>query len=250
MLLRFTAPEPRLQPMNLILPPGACNAHCHVFGPGTRFPYAADATFVPADDAPKEALYELNDRLGLQRCVVVQSSCHGFDDQHELSLGKGIHAVHPRAQRHRAVRGELALADPPNEFFSRRARTPRRTFAPEERHLSTLAIARGAQPRGRLLPADPGRLERDSAEGNAVPARGLRALAVGYRAVSRDSLSDPRAEVSGASRRLPGRPACPPEGSSDLAAGKPSRSRRAASSRSIAACEAAASCPRARPRWG
>jgi len=81
MLLRFTASEPRLQPMNLILPPGACNAHCHVFGPRTRFPYAADATFVPADDAPKEALYDLNDRLGLQRCVVVQSSCHGFDNR-------------------------------------------------------------------------------------------------------------------------------------------------------------------------
>jgi 2-pyrone-4,6-dicarboxylate lactonase len=62
------------------LPKGACNAHCHVFGPRDRFPYAADATFIPAADAPKEALYALNDRLGLQRCVIVQSSCHGFDN--------------------------------------------------------------------------------------------------------------------------------------------------------------------------
>ena len=31
----------------------------------TRFPYPPDATFIPAEDAPKEALYALNDRLGL-----------------------------------------------------------------------------------------------------------------------------------------------------------------------------------------
>lgn len=63
------------------LPPGACNAHCHVFGPRKRFPYAADASFVPQQDAPKEALFALNDRLGLARCVVVQSSCHGVDNR-------------------------------------------------------------------------------------------------------------------------------------------------------------------------
>jgi 2-pyrone-4,6-dicarboxylate lactonase len=60
---------------------GTCNAHCHVFGPRERFPYARDAAFVPAADAPKEALYALNDRLGFERCVVVQSTCHGFDNR-------------------------------------------------------------------------------------------------------------------------------------------------------------------------
>ena len=63
------------------LPAGACNAHCHVFGPGARFPYAADASFLPKEDAPKEALYALNDGLGFERCVVVQSACHGFDNR-------------------------------------------------------------------------------------------------------------------------------------------------------------------------
>ena len=67
--------------MALTLPAGACNAHCHVFGPRERFPYAADAAFIPAADAPKEDLFALNDRLGLQRCVVVQSTCHGFDNR-------------------------------------------------------------------------------------------------------------------------------------------------------------------------
>lgn len=66
--------------MHTPLPPLACNAHCHVFGPRDTFPYAANASFIPAADAPKEALYELNDKLGLQRCVVVQSACHGFDN--------------------------------------------------------------------------------------------------------------------------------------------------------------------------
>jgi len=64
----------------LFLPPRACNAHCHVFGPRDRFPYPPDGTFIPSADAPKEALVALNDRLGLQRCVVVQSGCHGFDN--------------------------------------------------------------------------------------------------------------------------------------------------------------------------
>lgn len=66
--------------MSLLLV-NACNAHCHVFGPRERFPYADDAPFRPMVDAPKEALFALNDRLGLQRCVVVQSTCHGFDNR-------------------------------------------------------------------------------------------------------------------------------------------------------------------------
>ncbi len=67
--------------MNPTLPAGACNAHCHVFGPRAQFPFAPNAPFVPAQDAPREALYALNDRLGLQRCVVVQSTCHGLDNR-------------------------------------------------------------------------------------------------------------------------------------------------------------------------
>lgn len=63
------------------LPAGACNAHCHVFGPRDQFPYAPDAPFLPNEDAPKEALFTLNDRLGLRRCVIVQSACHGFDNR-------------------------------------------------------------------------------------------------------------------------------------------------------------------------
>jgi 2-pyrone-4,6-dicarboxylate lactonase len=79
------------------LPPGACNAHCHVFGPRDRFPYAAGAAFIPERDAPREALYTLNDRLGLSRCVVVQSACHGLDN------GATEHAVAGRPRDYRGV---------------------------------------------------------------------------------------------------------------------------------------------------
>lgn len=61
------------------LPAGATDCHCHVFGPQARFPYAASSGFKPAD-APKEALFALHDMMGIARCVIVQSGCHGFDN--------------------------------------------------------------------------------------------------------------------------------------------------------------------------
>lgn len=59
-------------------PPLACDAHCHVFGPATKFPYAPNAAYVPAD-APFESLQKLHSVLGLQRAVIVHASCHGPD---------------------------------------------------------------------------------------------------------------------------------------------------------------------------
>lgn len=63
----------------LELPPGACDAHCHVFGPAERFPFAPERTYTPVD-APKEKLFELHRLLGLERSVLVQASCHGTDN--------------------------------------------------------------------------------------------------------------------------------------------------------------------------
>ena len=31
------------------LPPGAVDAHCHVFGPGAEFPYAPERKYTPCD---------------------------------------------------------------------------------------------------------------------------------------------------------------------------------------------------------
>ena len=62
------------------LPPGAVDAHCHVFGPGAVFPYAPERKYTPCD-APKEKLWELRDHLGFARNVIVQATCHGADNR-------------------------------------------------------------------------------------------------------------------------------------------------------------------------
>ena len=71
-------PDPNPSLPSLALPPGACDAHCHVFGPAARFPYAADRSYTPPD-APVEALRRLHARLGISRAVIVHASCHGTE---------------------------------------------------------------------------------------------------------------------------------------------------------------------------
>ena len=60
------------------LPPGACDAHCHVFGPADRFPYAQDRSYTPPD-APFEKLAALHGHVGATHAVIVQANCHGHD---------------------------------------------------------------------------------------------------------------------------------------------------------------------------
>jgi 2-pyrone-4,6-dicarboxylate lactonase len=62
------------------LPPGAVDAHCHVFGPGDVFPYAPERKYTPCD-ASKSDLFSLRDQLGFERNVVVQATCHGADNR-------------------------------------------------------------------------------------------------------------------------------------------------------------------------
>jgi 2-pyrone-4,6-dicarboxylate lactonase len=61
-------------------PSGACDAHCHVFGPSARFPFHASRKYTPPD-APVEALMALHKVLGLSRAVLVQATCHGTDNR-------------------------------------------------------------------------------------------------------------------------------------------------------------------------
>ncbi len=71
----FTRNKPRFK-----VPPGTWDAHCHVFGPAARFPYAPNRRYTP-QDAPKETLRALHDHLGIERAVLVQASCHGTDNR-------------------------------------------------------------------------------------------------------------------------------------------------------------------------
>jgi 2-pyrone-4,6-dicarboxylate lactonase len=61
------------------LPEGAVDAHCHVFGPGAQFPYAAERKYTPCD-ASKHQLFALRDHLGFDKNVIVQATCHGADN--------------------------------------------------------------------------------------------------------------------------------------------------------------------------
>lgn len=68
-----------VQTPTLKLPSLSCDAHCHIFGPAEKFSYASDRSFTPVD-APKEKLFALHKKLGIERCVIVQSALHGFDN--------------------------------------------------------------------------------------------------------------------------------------------------------------------------
>jgi 2-pyrone-4,6-dicarboxylate lactonase len=82
-------------------PPGAVDAHCHVFGPMNRFPFSAKAKYLPADASP-EMLFALRDHLGFSRNVIVQASCHGTDNSATLNaiavsggMARGVAVVDP-----------------------------------------------------------------------------------------------------------------------------------------------------------
>lgn len=60
-------------------PPGACDAHCHVFGPAEVFPFAPGRPYTPADSG-KEELAALYAEFGLDRSVIVQAAAHGTDN--------------------------------------------------------------------------------------------------------------------------------------------------------------------------
>lgn len=51
-------------------PPGAVDAHCHVFGPMAQFPFSPKAKYFPEDAGP-EMLFALRDHLGFSRNVIV-----------------------------------------------------------------------------------------------------------------------------------------------------------------------------------
>ena len=82
-------------------PPGAVDAHCHVFGPQAEFPFSPKARYLPQDAGP-EMLFALRDHLGFDRNVIVQASCHGTDNRATLNAiarsqggARGVAVVDP-----------------------------------------------------------------------------------------------------------------------------------------------------------
>jgi len=89
------------------LPAGTVDAHCHIFGPGDRFPYAPERKYTPCD-ASKEQLFALRDHLGIARNVIVQATCHGADNS--AMLDALVHAD-GRARGVATVRRDVSDAE-------------------------------------------------------------------------------------------------------------------------------------------
>ena len=82
-------------------PPGAVDAHVHVFGPVAQFPFSKLAKYHPLDAMP-EMLFGLRDHLGFACNIIVQASCHGFENDATLDgiakskgLARGVAVVGP-----------------------------------------------------------------------------------------------------------------------------------------------------------
>jgi 2-pyrone-4,6-dicarboxylate lactonase len=88
-------------------PPGAVDAHCHVFGPGDVFPYAPERKYTPTD-AGKEQLFALRDFLGFERNVIVQATCHGADNS---ALVDALLVAGDRARGVATVRSGVSAAE-------------------------------------------------------------------------------------------------------------------------------------------
>jgi len=93
--------HPNPKKPDFVLPEGAVDAHCHVFGPAAEFPYAPERKYTPCD-AGKAKLFELRDFLGFERNVIVQATCHGKDNRALVDalkaaggMARGIASVGP-----------------------------------------------------------------------------------------------------------------------------------------------------------
>jgi 2-pyrone-4,6-dicarboxylate lactonase len=114
-------PEPTRP--TFVLPAGAVDAHCHVFGPGDVFPYADERKYTPCD-AGKDQLFALRDFLRVDKNVIVQATCHGTDNRAMLDAlraargrARGVATVEPtvRGVRFNYVR---RLVDPePDAYY-------------------------------------------------------------------------------------------------------------------------------------
>ncbi|MEZ5716167.1 MAG: amidohydrolase family protein [Paracoccaceae bacterium] len=101
--------HPNPKKPDFVLPEGAVDAHCHVFGPSPEFPFAPERKYTPCN-AGKESLFALRDHLGFSRNVIVQATCHGKDNAATMDacraagdLARGIASV-----RHDITVDELA----------------------------------------------------------------------------------------------------------------------------------------------
>ena len=110
------APPPATKP-HFIAPAGSCDCHCHVFGPYSQFPLAADRTYGPPQ-TPVETYIAMLDTIGFDHGVLVQASAHGMDNSAMLNAI----ATHPDRLRGVAVMRGTTTASELAELYQRGVR--------------------------------------------------------------------------------------------------------------------------------
>ncbi len=129
-----------------IPPSGAVDAHCHVFGPADKFPYAPQRKYTPCD-AGKEQLFALRDHLGFSRNVIVQASCHGYNNDALVDalttandLARGVAVVSPTvSDRELEILNEAGVRAVRFNFVKRLVdATPREVFIDIARRVAKL----------------------------------------------------------------------------------------------------------------
>src|SRR6266567_2705440 len=73
-------PDPNPEVPSFKLPPKSCDTHTHIFGPAARYPYSPNRPYNTAD-APLEAFRSVHEKIGVERCVIVNATVHGTDNR-------------------------------------------------------------------------------------------------------------------------------------------------------------------------
>ncbi len=76
-------PDPDTKTPKLKAPPGACDTHCHVFGPAAKYGFAPVRRYTPPDCVLEDYLLMAR-TIGIERTVLVNASCHGTDNRPTL----------------------------------------------------------------------------------------------------------------------------------------------------------------------
>jgi 2-pyrone-4,6-dicarboxylate lactonase len=71
-------PDPHPKKPKLKVPPGACDAHIHLFGPSNKYPFADISPYTSRDALPED-LFALQDVLGLSTAVIVSPGGYSRD---------------------------------------------------------------------------------------------------------------------------------------------------------------------------
>ena len=76
----IAGPDPDTKTPGFKLPRGAVDTHTHIFGPASKYPFAAERTY-SAPEAPLPMFREVHAKIGCDRAVIVNATIHGTDNR-------------------------------------------------------------------------------------------------------------------------------------------------------------------------